>query len=176
MSVRVKLKGPLADRAVIERTIRAEFAQATRDAAPTVKTAANRAVHRDQGTYERGWQAPRLTYGARQIVKLVLENRARHAATQEEGRGEDKTPPPVQSIYDWTLRKAITPREGDSEANRLSMAIAMSRVLGDAGWPNAGSRGYLGPPRPVATALDREANAIHAQFERAVSRVARRLG
>jgi hypothetical protein len=176
MIIRVQVAGPLFDAALSRRVFEAELRQGSEEALGLLKTRANQTVHRDRGEYERGWQPVRFRYGGRQVLEAILENTAQHAATQEDGRGANKRPPPVDAIEAWTIRKGIRPRGKDTPAARRSMAIAMSRAIGLKGWPNEGSVGYLGPPAPVATAIDREQARVQAAFDRVGARIARRLG
>lgn len=178
---RVTVTGPMMNRAGIVRTVESEFEQANRDALGLVRSRANLTVHRDQGVYERGWQPPVSTFGAgfgpTEIVSTSMENTAPHAGVQEDGRRPGSYTP-YQPLIDWMIRRGIRPRAGVRPEDYLNFARAISAIHHARGWPHAGSYagGYLGPPRPVQTALEREHGPIMAAYDRAGLGIARRLG
>lgn len=63
----------------------------------------------DAGVYKEALRVAPVTGVGTQIRTRVYTN-ARHAATLEDGRGANKTPPPVDNILAWMIRRGIEPR------------------------------------------------------------------
>lgn len=174
------MRGPLFDRSGVRSTVRAEFGSANDTASKTLTTASSRNVVRAFGTYEKGWRNRPTRYGSRAIVTDVAENPQVHAAVHETTRRAGTRAGGVRQILNWIELRGIVPLRGNTPANRLGMAIGISKKHAREGWPNLGSfkSGYYPgqAPKPIERAMQTEAPAVLHTYEQAARRIARRLG
>lgn len=170
ITVKVHVEGPLSDRALVSRVVGAEARQANTDALAFVRTAANAGVNKYLGTYAEGWQAVRHEHstGSRFLVS-TMENTAPNATSQEDGRPVGHYIP-IDPLVEWLHFRGYAPKSGTTDADYRGFAIGISKKHHAEGWRLAN------PPRPVGTALEREADRIAAIFDQAGARIARRLG
>lgn len=80
---------------------------------------ANLQVHRDLGTYEKGWQKVEHEAGGVGVILTSRQtNTAPHALTLEDGRKPGAKPPPVGPIFRWAERKGILANDKTEGAKR----------------------------------------------------------